>query len=296
MNRLFLIAVLVILNINFAMADLKVITTYPYIASITSEIVKDKAKVEHLADGNLDPHFIVPKPSLIVKLRNADILIINGAGLEVGWLPPLINQANNPKINTNSVGFLDLSEFVNLIQKPESVSRAAGDVHPEGNPHFHLDPYNIPIIADAITEKLCKIDTKNCDSYKSNNKAFKEKWHLKLKEWNANMQTLKGKNVIQYHKLYDYFINRYQLKVISNLEPLPGIPPNAKHIESIIEKAKVDRVDFIMQDVYHPQKAAKFLAEKINTKVIVVPHDVGSVPQAKDIFSLFDQIVERLTQ
>lgn len=296
MNKLFLIVVLVILNLNFAMADLKVITTYPYIASITSYIVKDKAKVEPLADGNIDPHFIVPKPSLIVKLKNADILIINGAGLEVGWLPPLINQANNPKINPNSVGFLDLSQFVNLIQKPESVSRAAGDVHPEGNPHFLLDPYNIPILADAITEKLCKIDTKNCDSYKLNNRAFKEKWHLKLKEWNAKMQTLKGKNVIQYHRLYDYFINRYQLKVIGNLEPLPGIPPNAKHIENLIEKAEVDRVDFIMQDVYHPQKVAKFLAERIKAKVIVVPHDVGSVPQAKDIFSLFDEIVERLTQ
>lgn len=296
MRKVLLAIFIAILSINFAKAELKVITTYPYIASITSEITGGRAKVEALADGSLDPHFIVPKPSLIVKLRDADLLIINGAGLEIGWLPPLITQANNPKVNPSSSGFLDLSQFVTLIEKPENVSRAAGDVHPEGNPHFHLDPYNIPILADVITEKLCRLDTKNCDSYKANNKTFKEKWQSKLKEWNAKLSTVKGKKVVQYHKLYDYFINRYQLRLIGNLEPLPGIPPNARHLDSLVEKAKTEGLDFIMQDVYHPQKPARFLSEKTGAKVIVVPHDVGAASEAKDIFSLFDEIVRRVTQ
>lgn len=296
MRELLFVLLLLILGVNFAKAELKVITTYPYIASITSQIAGGKAKVEFLAEGNLDPHFIVPKPSLVVKLRDADLLIINGAGLEVGWLPPLISQANNPNINPSSSGFLDLSAFVNLIDKPENVSRAAGDVHPEGNPHFYLDPYNIPILADVITEKLCKLDGKNCDTYRANNKSFKEKWQSKLKDYSIKMSMLKGKKVVQYHKLYDYLINRYQLKLIGNLEPLPGIPPNARHIDSLIDKAKTDGLDIIMQDVYHSQKPARFLSEKTSAKMVIVPHDVGSVPEAKDIFSLFDEIVKRLTQ
>lgn len=295
MKKLLTLMFMFVLMVNGANADLKIITTYPYIASIVSQIVVGNAKVEALADGSLDPHFIVPKPSLMVKLRDADLLIINGAGLEVGWLPPLITQANNQKINTSS-GFLDLSQFVNLIDKPENITRAAGDVHPEGNSHFHLDPYNIPILADVITEKLCKVDNKRCETYTLNNKNFKERWQSKLREWNTRLSKVKGKKVVQYHKLYDYFINRYQLKLVGNLEPLPGIPPNPKHLDGLIEKTKQEGIDFIIQDVYHSQKPAMFLSEKTGAKMLVIPHDVGSVPEVKDIFSLFDEIVRRLTQ
>ncbi|MEZ0323969.1 MAG: zinc ABC transporter substrate-binding protein [Hydrogenothermaceae bacterium] len=201
MKNILFIILAVFIGFNFAKAELKIVTTYPYIASITKEVVKDKASVEYLAEGNVDPHFIVPKPSLSVKLRNADLLIINGASLEIGWLPPLINQASNPKINPSSSGFLDLSQFINLIEKHENVSRALGDVHPEGNPHFHLDPYNIPVISDVITK-------------------------------------------------------------------------NAKHIENLINSAQSQGLDYILQDVYHSQKPAKFLAEKTGVKMVVLPHDV----------------------
>ncbi|MEJ5173423.1 MAG: zinc ABC transporter substrate-binding protein [Hydrogenothermaceae bacterium] len=296
MRILISIILTIFIGFNISKADIKVVTTYPYIASIVKEIVKDKATVENLADGSLDPHFIVPKPSLVVKLREADLVIINGAGLEIGWLPPLINQANNPKINPSSSGFLDLSQFVNLIHKPETVSRSMGDVHPEGNPHFHLDPYNIPVISDVITNKLCRLDVSNCKFYESNNISFKERWNRKLKEWNERLSTLKGKKVVEYHKLFDYFIDRYKLTLIGTLEPLPGIPPNAKHIENLIKITKSDGLDYILQDVYHSHKPAKFLAEKTGVKMIVLPHDIGSVPEVKDIFGLFDEIVRKLTQ
>ncbi|MCX7760773.1 MAG: zinc ABC transporter substrate-binding protein [Hydrogenothermaceae bacterium] len=296
MRILISIILTIFIGFNIAKADIKVVTTYPYIASIVKEIVKNKATVESLAEGNLDPHFIVPKPSLVVKLRNADLIIINGAGLEIGWLLPLINQASNPKINPSSSGFLDLSQFVNLIQKPETVSRSMGDVHPEGNPHFHLDPYNIPVIADVITNKLCRLDVSNCKFYESNNTDFKERWKKKLKEWNEKLSILKGKKVVGYHKLFDYFIERYNLNLIGTLEPLPGIPPNAKHTENLINIAKSQGLDYIFQDVYHSQKPAKFLAEKTGVRMIILPHDVGSIPEVKDIFGLFDEIVRRLTQ
>lgn len=281
--------------IGSAKAQLKVVATYPYIASITKEIVKDKAKVDYLASGNLDPHFVVPKPSLSVKLRDADLLIINGVSLEIGWLPPLLNQANNGKIQPSSSGFLDLSLFVKLIQKPESVSRAMGDVHPEGNPHFHLDPYNIPLLSDAITSKLCKLDSQNCQFYQDNNKTFKARWNEKIKQWNTSMEKVKEVKVVEYHKLFDYFLNRYQIVVAGTIEPLPGIPPTAKHLENLIQTIKNEKVGLILQDVYHPLKPAQFLSEKTSVKYVILPHDVGAVSEAKDIFSLFDEIVKRIT-
>lgn len=291
----FIFLILTLLLITNAKAELKIVSTYPYIASITKEIVKDKAKVDYLASGNLDPHFVVPKPSLSVKLRDADLLIINGASLEIGWLPPLLDQANNPKIRPSASGFLDLSMYVKLIQKPESVSRAMGDVHPEGNPHFSLDPYNIPILSDAITSKLCKIDSQNCKYYQENNKNFKSRWNEKLKQWNTSMEKLKGIKVVEYHRLYDYFLNRYSIPVAETIEPLAGIPPTAKHLENLVSIIKTENVKLILQDVYHPIKPAKFLSEKTNIKYVVIPHDVGSVSEATDIFSLFDEIVKRIT-
>ena len=291
-----LVFLLILLTSGFAKAEIKVVATYPYIASITKEIVKEKAQVDYLASGNLDPHFVVPKPSLSVKLRNADLLIINGAGLEIGWLPPLLNQASNRKINPGSNGFLDLSQYVDLIEKPENVSRAMGDVHPDGNPHFHLDPYNVPIISQVITEKLCKLDSSNCDYYKNNLSDFKKRWNEKLAVWNSKMANLKGVKVYQYHKLFDYFLKRYGIISVDTIEPLPGIPPTAKHLEELILKAKSENVNMILQDVYHPIKPAKYVSEKTGLKIIVLPHDVGAVEEAKDIFSLFDTIVERVNK
>ncbi len=295
MKRIIFFVFTFLMLTNSAKAQLKIVTTYPYIADITKQIVKDKAKVDFLASGNLDPHFVVPKPSLSVKLRDADLLIINGASLEVGWLPPLLNQANNGKIQPSSSGFLDLSQFVKLIEKPENVSRSFGDVHPEGNPHFHLDPYNILIISDVITAKLCKLDTQNCQTYESNNKTFKQNFNEKLKQWNERLAKVKGMKVVEYHKLYDYFLIRYQIVPVGTIEPLPGIPPTAKHLENLIQTIKTEKVNLILQDVYHPVKPAQFLSEKSSVKYVIIPHDVGSVSEAKDIFSLFDEIVKRIT-
>ena len=147
---------------------LRIVTTYPYMKDITDRIGKDKVKVIALSPGNWDPHVIVPRPSLIAKVRRADLLIINGAQLEIGWIPPVIRQANNAKVMPSKKGFLDLSTFVKLIQVPDSVSRAQGDIHPAGNPHFHLDPHNIPLIANAIADKLIDLDPDNMEYYSKN--------------------------------------------------------------------------------------------------------------------------------
>lgn len=274
---------------------LHVVTTYAYIGDIVQRIGKDRVEVDALARGDYDPHYIIPKPSYIAKMRNADLLVINGAQLEIGWLPQIIRQANNGAVQQGERGFLDLSAYVHLIDVPSSVSRAHGDVHPEGNPHFFLDPDNVPAIADAITRQLSALDPDNQMYYETNNKDFKALWQQNMKVWEAKLAPLKGVNVIEYHQIFDYFLHRFGLVLAGTVEPLPGIPPTAEHTAEIEKVISGKQVKFILQDVYNPQDASQFLSKKLNIALVVLPHDVGSVKEADNVFHVFDEIVRRLT-
>jgi zinc/manganese transport system substrate-binding protein len=295
MKRIFLVLLCVFAYELFARAgNLRVVTAYPYIASITENIGKDRIKVNSLARGDYDPHVIIPKPSYIGKLRNADLLIINGAQLEIGWLPPILNQAANPDIQPGNKGFLDLSRYVTLIEVPTSVSRAQGDVHPDGNPHFILDPNNVSKLSNAITDKLCEMDPDNEPFYRKNHEEFLGLWNKKLEEWNDKMKMLAGVEVIEYHKIFDYFIRRFGLILVGTVEPLPGIPPTSRHIKYLEGLIQTKKVKLILQDVYNPKDASLHLSEKFGIKMVTVPHDVSAVKEAADIFSLFDEIVRRI--
>lgn len=275
-------------------AKLNIVVTYPYLAEITKQIVKEKHEVISLAAGNVDPHFVVPKPSLISLARKADLLIANGADLEIGWLPQVIKQANNSKIMAK--GFLEVSNYIELIEKPKDLSRHLGDVHPEGNPHFHLDPYNIILIADAITDKLCEVDAVGCDAYRKNNNTFKAEWKTKLSKWEEAGLSLKGKKVVQYHTLFSYLFKRYGLETVGTIEPLPGIPPSVSHLEKLTEKIRSSETYLIIQGVYHPQKAAQMLSDKTGVPFVVLPHDVGALREANDLYMLFDIIFKNLVR
>jgi zinc/manganese transport system substrate-binding protein len=283
-----------LLLFSISLAKLKVVATYPWIGELVKEVGKDRVSLYVIAKGTEDPHFVVPKPSHIAKMRDADLLIVQGASLEEGFLPPLLQQSNNPKIQPGRQGYLDLSQFVELIEKPVNISRAMGDVHPEGNPHYQLDPHNIPPLARAIAERLCQLDSPNCAHYRGNLEDFLKRWNARLTEWDRGFAKLKGIKVIQYHKLYDYLLQRYGMVLVGTLEPLPGIPPTGKHIEGLISQAQ--GVKFILQDVYHEKRTAQFVAQRLNAKVVILPHEVGAVPEAKDLFSLFDEILRRLSQ
>lgn len=285
---------LILANSIFA-DELKVVTTYQYIASIVEQIGKDKVIVSALARGEWDPHTIIPKPSFIAKLRKADLLLISGAQLEIGWLPPLLRQANNPKIQVGTKGIIDLSKHVNLIDVPTSISRAQGDIHPDGNPHFYLDLENILLLSEVIAQKLSELDLQNRSFYENNYLLFKERWNNKINEWNEKLNHIKGSKVIEYHKLYDYLIRSSGVHLVGTIEPLPGIPPSSKHIDELEKILSVTDVKFILQDVYNPHDAAEYLSKKYKVKLIILPHDVGAVKEAIDIFSLFDEIVKRLS-
>ncbi len=291
-----IITALFLIIATTAFAEIRVVTTYPYIADIAKKIGRHRVKTQSLAPGSWDPHFVVPKPSLIAKVRRADLLIINGAELEIGWLPPIVRESRNARVQPGANGFLDLSGCIELIDIPENISRAHGDVHPSGNPHFSLNPDNITKISIIILKRLCVIDSDNSSFYKKNHEEFHKLWNKKLKKWDEAMKPLKGMKVIQYHKIFDYLFQRYEIVGVTEIEPLPGITPTSRHIMDVINRVRSEGVKLVINDVYHSTKPAQLIARKTGVKMIVLPHDVGAVQDAKDIVALFDNIVRRLTK
>lgn len=275
-------------------ASLRVDTTYSTMGLITQKIGGDLVKVTVLGSSKYDPHFIVPKPSLISKLRRADLLIINGGGLELGWLPPLLRAANNAKIQNGMAGLLDMSHYISMIDVPSSVSRAFGDVHAQGNPHFSTDPHQVLVMAKAIKEKLIQLDPENETTYQTNFDAFTTKWQKYLQSFDTKMQTCPTKKVVQYHELYNYFLKRYDIQNIGNIEPLPGISPSSKHTLALIMSMRQNHVKTILQDVYHEKKTAKFIASKTGAKVQVIPHDIRSVKGSNTLEEFYNIIGKRI--
>jgi len=271
-------------------AHLDIAVSYPYIGAITKVIGKNHVSTTVLAEGNWDPHFIVPRPSLIAKLRNADALIMNGGQLEIGWLPPLIKRANNPKTVPNTATFLDLSRSISFLQKPKSLDRAQGDVHPDGNPHFHLNPNNILILAQDIATFLSAIDGKHQAIYAENLKVFEQDWRTHLVRWQKNMASKKGMKVIQYHDNMAYFNDAYGLQTIGTIEPLPGIPPSSRHTLELIKTINTQKPCCIFHDVYHSTKTAQYISEKTGIPIILMPHDIGALESIDSLVALFDYL------
>jgi zinc/manganese transport system substrate-binding protein len=288
--RLFLLLALLL---SLAEARVTVAVSYPYIASLTETVGGAHVRVETLAQGNWDPHFVVPKPSLITRVRNADLLITNGADLEIGWLPPLLARASNADLAQKG-NLLELSRAVRLIEVPRDTSRAGGDVHAQGNPHFHLDPRNIPLLADAIAEFLGRKDPANASEYRHNAATFKQLWSGHLKRWEAQMAPMRGKEVIQYHGVFNYFLHAYGMRSVATIEPLAGIPPSSAHTMKLVSLIAERKPCCILHDVYHPTRTGEFLKSKTGIRLIVLPHDVGATRECDDLVALFDALVQSL--
>ena len=292
MKKLVLLTTLLLTSTLFA--KMHIATTYNYLSKVTKAIGGDAVTVDVLANPKLDPHFITPKPSLIGKLRGEDLLIINGGQLEIGWLPPLLKSANNSKINAGGEGFLDVSGAVTLIDKPKSVSRAYGDVHPDGNPHFATDIHNILPIAKLISLKLSLLDPSHKSLFDANYQKFETE--IKALILKLEKSSCKGKKVVQYHELFNYALQAEGIENVGNIEPLPGISPSSKHTLKLINKMKEQGVKTILQDVYHEKKTAQFIATKTGAKVSIVPHDVGAVEGAETVEKFYTMVHHRLCQ
>lgn len=296
MKKLFLLTTAVLAFFNISSAKLKVVTTTQDLASIASFIGKDRIEIDYIAKGYQDPHFVDPKPSYLLKLREADLLIAVGLELEVGWLPPLIKDSRNPEIISGK-GYLDASEGIQVLEKPSGqITRAEGDVHPFGNPHYWLDPENGKIIAQNIAEKLSQLDPDNSEFYQKNLEEFQQQIDEKLREWQKLIEPFRGAEVITYHRTRGYFASRFGLQVAGEIEPKPGIPPTPSHTLEIINRIKTDKIKVILVEPYYDLKTPESIAQRSAAKLLVLPTSVGGEEDVQDYFQLFDYNLNLLIQ
>lgn len=276
---------------------LKVITTLTDLASLTQEVGGDKVDVEALARGYQDPHFVEPKPSFLLKLRNTDLLILVGLELEIGWLPPLITQSGNGKIQPGGQGYLDASQFAQILEIPQgSVTRAEGDVHPMGNPHYWLDPDNGRRIAKGIAAKLSALDPGDQAYFQQREQDFERRLAEADKKWMAQMAQYRGRKVVTYHRSWPNFAKHFGLDVIGYIEPRPGIPPTPSHTIELVNLMKRENVKIELIEPYFDLKTPNSIAGMVNGKVLVLMPSVGGKPEITDYFKLFDYDIALLTK
>jgi len=277
-------------------AKLNIVATTSDLGAIAKEIGKDKIEVMSLAKPTEDPHFVDAKPSFIVKLNKADMLIEGGLQLEIGWLPPLVLSARNQKILVGNPGYLIASSMgVQILEIPDpSVTRAAGDIHSFGNPHLMLDPLNGKIVATHICDRLCQIDAANCNYYKDNLKDFTKRLEQKLPEWQKMLEPFRGIKIVTYHNTFPYFAQRFGLNVVGALEPKPGIPPSPTHINSLIPMMKNEGVKLILIEQFRERKIPEFVAERTGAKIVILPIMVGGQKEIQDYLALFDYTINQI--
>lgn len=276
-----------------AFAKLKVVTTLQDLASLADAVGGDRIETLALVKGYQDPHFVDAKPSFILKLSRADLLIAAGLELEIGYLPPLLDQSRNEKIHPGSVGYLDASAGCEILNRPvQQVTRAMGDVHPYGNPHYWTDPENGRIIARSIAAKLSELDPAGREAYATNLAAFEAKLTGKEKEWAAKMAPYTGAKVVTFHDSWPNFARRFGFVIVGHVEPKPGIPPSPTHTLDIINLIKNDKIPVIVVEPYFDLKTPKYIGEKTGAVVLNFYPSVGGVPEIKDYFALFDYDID----
>src|SRR6202171_4877998 len=254
LTRIFLSATLSAIVATAADAKIKVVATLPDLASRAREIGGDKVEVSAMAKPTEDPHFVDARPSFVVQLRSADVLIEGGAELEIGWLPPLLQNARNPKIEVGKPGRVIASQGIRLMNVPANVTRAAGDVHALGNPHFMTDPIIAKAVAQHIAQSFSAVDSANAASYDANHKKFEASINAKLQEWGSALLPFKGQNVVAYHDSWPYFAHRFGVKIDIFLEPKPGIPPSPSHLAEVIDQMKAQKIKAIIVEPFRSEE------------------------------------------
>ncbi len=277
------------------LAAVQVVTTTSDLAAIVTAIGGDSVKVKSLTPGASDPHFAEAKPSMIRVTTDADLLVLVGADLEIGWLQPLLQTARNGKILPGSPGYLDMSAFVPLLDRASGpVSRALGDVHPLGNPHYWLNPGNGLLIARAIAERLKQIDPGNASRYDANLTVFVQELQRRIPQWEAALASLKGQPVISYHTSLRYLADAFGFQIVGQIEPKPGIPPSASHLENLIQVVRGQNVRLLLMEPFYERRSAAYLSQQTGIQVVIIPQSVGAERGIRSYFELFDAIVQAI--
>jgi ABC-type Zn uptake system ZnuABC Zn-binding protein ZnuA len=284
----FLICAMV-LPIAAATKKLNVVTSTADMAALAQEVGGDKISVDSIAKGYQDPHFVEAKPSFLLKLREADLLINVGLQLEIGWLPPLITQSGNPRIQVGAQGYLDASQFCEILEIPQgTVTRAEGDVHPLGNPHYWLDPDNGRRIARGIANKLADLDPTDAAYFQQRFEDFNKRLSATELKWDAEMKPYRGQKVVTYHRSFPNFAKHFGLDVIGYVEPRPGIPPTPSHTIELIQLIKRENCKVVLVEPYFDLKTPQSIGRETGAQVIVYLPSVGGEKQVTNYFELFD--------
>ncbi len=276
---------------------LNVMTSTTDMAALVQEVGGDRVNVEAIAKGYQDPHYVEAKPSFLLKLRQADLLVVVGLQLEIGWLPPLITQSGNPRIQVGAPGYLDASQFAEILEIPTGqVTRAMGDVHPQGNPHYWLDSDNGRRIAKGLAGKLSQMSPGDAAYFQQRFQDFDRRLTEAEKRWKAAMKPYRGRKVVTYHRSFPNFAKHFGLDVVGYVEPRPGIPPTPSHTLELIQMMKRDNVKVILVEPYFDLKTPNSIARETGGKVLVYLPSVGGEKDVTDYFKLFDYDIDLLTK
>jgi zinc/manganese transport system substrate-binding protein len=277
-----------------AHAKLSVFACEPEWAALAAELGGSRVSVYQATSPKQDPHRVEARPSLVARARSADMIVCTGADLEIGWLPVLMQTAGNRRIQPGQPGYFLAAEFVERLDTPAQVDRSMGDVHPQGNPHVHLNPHNIARIGRALSERLAQIDSGNAAFYAERGADFQARWAKAIARWESAGAALRGLRVVTYHRDSAYLAAWLGLNETLTIEPKPGIPPSAGHLAELLSKLKADPAQAILRMVYNDPKAPEWLSERTGVPVVELPFTVGGTPGAGDLFGLFDDTLARL--
>jgi zinc/manganese transport system substrate-binding protein len=277
-----------------AQAALKVLATTADWGALATELGGDKVNVYTATTALQDVHQVDAKPSLVARARTADLVVANGAELETGWLPVLLQESGNAKIRPGSAGYFEATSAVKLMDVPTAVDRSMGDIHPLGNPHIQLDPRNVAAVAKALTARLAALDAANAAWYQQRGADFQARWSQAMARWDAQAAPLAGVPVVVIHRDQAYLCRWLGLRQLAAIEPKPGVPPSAGHLADLTKKLSSDRPQMILRNAYNDPKAPEWLSQKVGAPVVTLPFSVGGTPEAKDLFGLFDDTLRRL--
>jgi zinc/manganese transport system substrate-binding protein len=277
-----------------ARADLSVFACEPEWGALAKEIGGDKVSIYTATTGAQDPHQIQARPSLIAKARSADIAVCTGGELEIAWMPMVAQQAANPKLQSGADGMFEAASFVRLAEVPVKFDRAQGDIHAQGNPHIQTDPRNILAVAKPLADRFAKLDPANAAAYQANHADFAKRWNAALARWNTEAAPLRGTPIVVSHTSWIYLEQWLGLKRVVALEPKPGVPPSSGYLAEVLAKLQATPAKVVIRAAYEDDRPAEFVNERANIPIAVLPFTIGGTPEAKDLFSLYDETIKRL--
>jgi zinc/manganese transport system substrate-binding protein len=277
-----------------ALANLSVFACEPEWGALSNEIGGDKVSIYTATTGAQDPHQIQARPSLIAKARTADITVCEGAELEIGWLPMIIQQANNAKIQPGQPGSFEGTRYVRLLEQPTSLDRAQGDIHAAGNPHIQTDPRMMLTVSKALAQRFAQLDPANAATYSAREADFTKRFSADIAKWAAEAAPLKGQPIAVQHHAWIYMENWLGLHEVVPLEPKPGVPPSSGYLAEVLQKLQQQPAKFVIRAAYEDDRPSTFIGEKAGIPAIVLPFTVGGTDGAKDLFSLYEDTIHRM--